>query len=203
MSIAATLQNKIDKLDAGAVFCANDFPMLGAKGNIDVILHRLSKADSIRRLGFGLYDKPRKSSLLGDLTPDISAIMSTYSRRTGYVIVLDPSGAANALNLTTQVPARLRFLTNGKSHTITICGIDIILTHASPKKIAGAGTNIGLVVQALHYFGKKMIPDKAVIRLSNQLSNKDIKALKSIRTQTLRYITPQIDRILSHAANDS
>lgn len=200
MSIAATLQNKIDKLDAGSVFCANDFSMLGERGNIDVILHRLSKNGYIRRLGFGLYDKPRRSSFLGDLTPDLSAIIGAYARRTGYIIVLDPVGAANALNLTNQVPARLRFLTNGKSHTISICEMDIIFTHASPKKIAGAEKNIGLIVQALHYFGKKTIPDMAVTRLSSRLSNKDIKALKSIRTQTLRYITPQIDRILSHAA---
>ena len=135
MSIAKLLKDQIDKLDTGTVFCANDFCDLGNRGNIDVILHRLASSGIIRRLGYGLYDKPRKSAILGYLTPNISTIMKAYVRRTGQKVVLDPIGAANALSLTTQVPAQITFLTDGKSHIVQICGLDIKLVHASPKKL--------------------------------------------------------------------
>jgi len=203
MSIATALQDRIKKRGAGSVFCANDFLVLGNRGNTDVILHRLAKSGYIRKLGFGLYDKPISSPLLGDLTPDISAVMQAYRRRTGQIIVLDPLGAANALSLTNQVPAQMTFLTNGKSHAMQICGVNIKLVHASPKKLAGADTSVGIIVQALQYFGRAVIPNRVIKTIASQLSNKDIKTLKSLRTKTLQYITPNIDRILLNASTQN
>ncbi len=200
MSIAKQLIDQVTKLNSGTVFCANDFCALGSRGNIDVILHRLAKSGVIRRLGFGLYDKPRKSSLLGDLTPNVATIMQAYARRTGQKIILDPLGAANALSLTTQVPAQITFLTDGKSHTLQICNIEIKLIHASPKKLAGADTSVGIIIQALRYFGKHDLPQRVVKALAQQLSSNDLQALKSIRNKTIQYITPQIDRIIKYAS---
>ena len=199
MSIANTLTNKISKLSAGTVLCANDFCDLGSRGSIDITLHRLSKSGMIRRLGFGLYDKPLKSELLGDLTPDISAIIKAYAKRTGQTITMDPLGAANSLSLTTQVPAQIVFLTDGKSHVMNICGMNIKLVHTSPKKLAGADTSVGIIIQALRYYGTGDMPVKDIKSLAKRLSDKDLKTLKDLRHQTLQHVTTQIDRIISHA----
>lgn len=200
MSIAHALIKKIAKLPAGSVFCANDFCDLGSRGAIDVTLHRLTRSNDIRKLGFGLYDKPRKSELLGNLTPDVADILKAYSRRTGQTITMDPLGAANALNLTTQVPSQLTFLTDGKSHTMQICGLSIKLVHTSPKKLAGAGTSVANVVQALRYYGAQDMPDKDLKALLKRLSDKDIRALQSLRGSTLQQISRKIDRIVTHAS---
>ncbi len=199
MFISHVLKDQINGLSPGAVFCANDFADLGDRGTIDVNLHRLAKSSFIRRLGFGLYDKPCKSPLLGDLSPDISDVVKAYARRTGQTITLDPAGAANTLGLTTQVPAKITFLTDGKSHTIQICGVDIKLVHASPKKLAGANYSVGIIIQALRYFGTKMAPDNILQTLSKNLSDQDIKILDALKNKTLLSITPQIDRIIKYA----
>jgi hypothetical protein len=199
MSIAKALQDQIFASPTGWVFCANDFDDLGSRGNIDVVLHRLAKQGIIRRLGYGLYDNPQTSPLLGTLTPDIKDIMHAYSRRMGQTFVLDPLNAANALGLSTQVPAQLTYLTDGKTHTITICGIDIHFVHAAPKKIAGATTPVGLLIQALRYFGAKGTPDKLLTLMANHISKSDLKVLKDLKSRTLRNLAPQIDRILEIA----
>ena len=197
MSTANAVKNKIDQLDSGSVFCAMDFLSLGSKGNIDVILHRLSDAGLIRKLSVGLYDKPKKSNVLGDLTPHIPDVIGAYIRRTGHTIIMDPLAAANALSLTTQVPAKMTFLTNGKSHQI-----DITFIHAAPKKLVGADTQIGILIQSLHYFGKNLMPNKIASQIGKRLSKNDLTLLKSFRTKTLQYITPQIDRIIINATAD-
>lgn len=202
MSIANAIKHKISQLDSGSVFCAIDFQSLGTKGNIDVILHRLSDSGIIRKLSVGLYDKPKKSDILGELTPHIPDIIAAYMRRTGHTIIMDPLAAANALSLTTQVPAKMTFLTNGKSHKINICGIDIVFIHAAPKKLVGADTPIGIIIQSLHYFGKNLIPNPIASQIANKLSKNDLTLLKSFRTKTLQYITPQIDRIIINAATN-
>lgn len=199
MSIARILLNKVTNLSAGDVFCASDFSDLGSSGAIDVTLHRLAKSGVIRRLGFGLYDKPRKSALLGVLTPEVNQIIKAYARRLGQVIIMDPRSAANALSLTTQVPAKMTFLTNGKSHIMQVCGLEIQLIHASPKKLAGADTPIAILVQALRYYGADDMPTQDFNFLLKRLSGNDFKALKAVRKNALRQIVPHIDRILSHA----
>lgn len=200
MSIAKLLKDQITRQNPGAVFCANDFSDLGSRGNVDVTLHRLAHSGVIRRLGYGLYDKPSTSPLLGDLSPALSDIVKAYARRTGQTITLDPLGAANALSLTTQVPAKTTFLTNGKSHTLQICGIDIQLIHASPKKLVGAGKPVGLIIQALRYFGNSIVPDDTLQALSRRLTDKDVKALSSLKNKTLLSLIPHIDRILKYAS---
>lgn len=197
--ISKLLDKRISRLNAGSVFCANDFCDLGKRGAIDVTLHRLTKTGKIKRLGYGLYHKPIKSDLLGDLNPSISSILDAYSRRTGQSLTPDPLSAANALHLTTQVPAQLAYLTDGKSHTLQICGQDIKLVHASPKKLAGAGTPSGLIIQALRYYGTKDAPDRDLKALAKRLSHRDIHALQALRHTTLIQVVPKIDRILSHA----
>lgn len=195
MSISKTIQDLIFLKSAGWVFCAHDFADLGEKGNIDVVLHRLAKQGTIRRLGYGLYDNPRKSSLLGMLSPDIKDIIDAYARRMGQVFVLDPVNAANALGMTTQVPSKLTYLTDGKSHVATICGMNIYFVHASPKKIAGATSPMGLVIQALHYFGAKGAPDNALKIIASRISKSDLTILVALKNKILRNLSPQIDRI--------
>jgi len=199
MSASQKLFEKIMSIPQGRVFCANDFSDMGSKGNIDVILHRISKQGIIRQLGYGLYDLPKKSGLLGDLSPDIKDIMDAYSRRMGQSFVLDPLNATNALGITTQVPSRLTYLTNGKSHTLYICGLDIHLVHASPKMIVGAMTPIGIVIQALRYFGSQGVPDHVIKLIARKISKDDLDFLISMKNKIVRNLIPSIDRIAKYA----
>ena len=200
MTVSQDLKTKLSSYPEGAVFCANDFDDIGSRGNIDVILHRLSKSGLIRMLGYGLYDIPRKSQLLGDLSPDIKDVMNAYSRRMGQQFVLDPLNAANALGLTTQVPSKLMYLTDGKTHVLTVCGLDIHLIHTSSKKLAGAMSPIGVILQALRYFGPKGPSDTIIGLIAKKLSPNDLDSLSSLKNKLLRNMSPQIDRITKVAA---
>ncbi len=195
MSTSKTLQNKIVSAPQGWVFCANDFKNIGTDLNIDTILHRLAKKGGIRRLGYGLYDKPIISDLLGPLSPSIQNIMNAYARKLGQVFILDPLNAANALGVTTQVPAKLTYLTDGKSCVLNICGVEIYLVHAAPKIIAGAKSPVGIFIQALRYFGPKGAPNDVLKTFATNIKKSDIRALKSLKTNIMRNLAAQIDRI--------
>jgi len=199
MSVASNIKNRIIQSKKGAIFCANDFTMLGTRGNIDIILHRLSQDGTIRKLGYGLYDLPIQSPTLGALSPDIKQVMSAYMRKTGHIIVLDSLNAANSLNLTPQVPSQIVFKTNGSSCVLDICGIKIKLIHSSPKKMVGAGTTVGIIIQALQYFGRNGAPRNILNRVKSMLQKDDIKLLSSLKHQTVQYIMPQIDWIVRNA----
>lgn len=195
MSVSQLLKNKIASSSKGWVFSAYDFLDIGTDINVDTILHRMAKNGMIRRLGYGLYDNPITSDLLGPISPKIPDIINAYARKLGQTFVLDPLNAANALGITTQVPSKLTYLTDGKSRVINVCGLDIHFVHAAPKVIAGAKSPVGIFIQALRYFGSKGAPDAVLKQLVVRIKKSDLGTLNSIKNNSLKIVGSQIDRM--------
>ena len=88
---------------------------------MDKALSRLAQKGTIRRLARGLCDYPESHPVMGLLMPGPDAIAGALAGKAG--IRLQPSGAyaANRLGLSTQVPARILYLTDGPSRR---CGLE-------------------------------------------------------------------------------
>lgn len=86
----------------------------------------------IRQLARGLYDYPKIDSQLGPLQPSVDNVASALAGRDA--TQLQPSGAyaANLPGLSTQVPLKVVYLTNGRSWTVQIGSRQIILKHTPP-----------------------------------------------------------------------
>lgn len=74
-------------------------------------------------------------------------------------IRLQPAGAnaANMLGLTTQVPAKLVFLTDGPAKMVKIGPITIELRRTTLKQMECSGRFIGLIIQAFRELGQEHI----------------------------------------------
>ena len=85
--------------------------------------------------------------------------------------------AANLLQLSEQVPARVVFLTDEKPRQIRHGRQVIQLRRASPRMMAAAGRMTGLVIAGLRYVGKANITPEKVARLRRLLSPEDRRRL--------------------------
>lgn len=161
----------------GRVFAPTDFVDLGSRNAVDKALSRMAKAGGIRRVGRGLYDIPRQHPIIGATTPSVEMIVQALAGKAG--ARLQPTGAyaANLLGLSDQVPAKVVFLTDGRSKQVHLGKLNIVLKQTSPRNMATAGRNSGLVIQALRYLGKAHVNDDTVRRLDRKLSKKDRKQL--------------------------
>ncbi len=56
-------------------------------------------------------------------------------------------------------------------------------------------TPIGIVIQALRYFGSNKISDAILKIIAAHLNSKDLENLLSIKSMTLRNLRPPIERI--------
>ena len=94
-------------------------------------------------------------------------------------IRLQPSGAyaANRLGLSTQVPARIIYLTDGPSRTVRVGNQEIRLRRTTLRSMAPAGRISGLVIQALRYLGQKHIDDTVIRTLQRTLRDQDKERL--------------------------
>jgi len=153
----------------GWVFTPDSFMDLGTRRAVDLALMRHRGSGLIRQLARGLYDYPKMDPQLGMLQPSTGDIAGALAGRDA--TRLQPSGAyaANLLGLSTQVPMKVVYLTDGRTRIVQIGQRQIILKHTTPRNMATAGKTSGLVIQALRYLGKKNVDQQIISQLDRRL----------------------------------
>ncbi len=166
----------------GWVFTPDSFADLGTRRAVDLALMRHRDSGFIRQLARGLYDYPKTDPQFGMLQPSTDDIANALAGRDA--TRLQPSGAyaANLLGLTTQVPTKVVYLTDGRTRTVHIGARQITLKHTTPRNMATAGKSSGLVIQALRYLGRENVDQQVIKQLGHRLNSDTLKQLmKDIR----------------------
>ncbi len=172
----------INSLGHGAVFVPIDFLSFGSRQAVDIVLHRLVRKGTIRRLARGIYDFPKEHPKLGKLQPSPEKIAEALVGRDCTRIQPTGAYAANILGLSEQVPAKVVFLTDGPSRTVKIGTTTIQLRRTTPKNMAMVGRLSGLLVQALRELGKEHITPERIEHLKRTIPlNARQELLKDMR----------------------
>ena len=169
---------RIERLGEGKAFSAKDFLDIASRGTIDMALGSLTRSGIIRRIRRGLYDMPKVNPMMGGkLSPDIDEAAQAIARRQRWKIVPEGAWAANLLGLSTQVPAKIIYLTDGPNNEVLIGRRSIHFKHARPKAMAGLEGKFALVVQALRHLGKDGVGAHEIERLRRTLSSAEKRRL--------------------------
>ena len=170
----------------GWVFSKKDFIDVASAENIDKALSLLTKEGKIRRIARGLYEYPRFSKLLDrELSPDMDKVAHALARKFNWHIQPSSDTALNLLGLSTQVPGRYMYLSNGPSRIYDILGTPLKFKHTALKE---SGFKYGLsavIVQALKALGKERITDEALDAIHKQIdAGMCPRLLKDTKTTT-------------------
>ena len=128
--------NRVRGTGSGWSFSPRDFLDLGERSTIDSALHRLTQRGDVRRVIRGIYDYPRFSELLQQqLSPDTDQVARALARKFNWRI--QPSGATalNLLGLSTQVPARAVYLSDGPDRSYTVGNTGLAFEHTALKEV--------------------------------------------------------------------
>ncbi|MBP2236580.1 hypothetical protein J2Z31_003094 [Sinorhizobium kostiense] len=185
----------------GGVFTPSDFLDIAARAAVDQALSRLVKGGKLRRLARGLYDFPKVHPQLGPLSPAPDDVAQALARETGSHVQITGARAANALGLSTQVPAKSTYLTDGPSRRVALGKRVVDLRHASPKHLIAPGSAAGTVVQALRHVGAVRACDVAQIA-ARRLSASDKKTLASTAVQAPAWMRPTLVSIANAASGE-
>ncbi len=182
-SVEDKILERLYRKGRGFCFSGVDFADLGSSASVDKALSSLAKQDKVRRLRRGLYDYPRFNEKLGGiLAPDIHQAAMAIARKNG--VKAQPSGAlaANLLGLSTQVPAKMIYLTNGKTRTVEIGSQRIQFVHTAPKQMQQGHPLSCMVAHAFRWLGQSE-RDQAIRVLRRNLPEKQRRRL----VKDLRY----------------
>ena len=197
-SVPDRVMKRVRASGRGSVFTPSDFLTVAARSSVDQALSRLVKGGQLRRLARGLYDFPKLHPKLGALSPAPDDVAHALARETGSQVQISGARAANALGLSTQVPAQSTYLTDGPSRRVVLGKRIVDLRHASPKHLIAPGSPAGTVVQALRHVGPVRAADVAQVA-AHRLSANDKKTLASTALQAPAWMRPTLVSI-AHAA---
>ncbi len=160
----------------GWAFTKTDFVAGFGEANIHQALSTVARAGKIRRVCHGVYDYPRHSDLLGQaLSPDIDQVAQALARKFNWRIQPSGEAALNLLGLSTQVPGRWIYLSDGPSREYSIGedGRQILAFRKSSLKDTGFKyRESGLLVQALKALGKERVNAAVIDTLRRRLEPK-------------------------------
>ena len=147
--ISQALLDRVDAAEPGAVFFPADFLDLGSPEAIHTTFSRLASTDELTRLAKGIYLKPKMDPELGKLKPSLEDLAQKIAERDRVIIRPTGAYALNKLGLSTQVPTKVVFLTNGNAKRISVGNRHIVFKKVSPKQMAVKSETVFLAIQAL------------------------------------------------------
>jgi hypothetical protein len=185
-SIETTITASIRSKGRGWVFSQHDFAGEGNRSAIDLALHRLLLDGAVRRVIRGIYVFPRFSAILDhELSPNVDQVAHALARKFGWRIQPSGPAAQNLLGLSTQVPARAVYLSDGPGRSYQIGNTSLVFEHTALKEAGFKRAESGLIVQALKSLGQEPITPEVIARIRNWLDPKlRDKILADTRTAT-------------------
>jgi len=177
--VTIRIKDKVSSLSDGVAFASNSFSLTNAnKNSIEKELSKLNSDGVIKRFRRGIYYKPKKSSLFGEILPSPTAIAQAIAKLNHAHIVPDGSMALNMLGLSNQVPMKYIYL-NDKLHKSEFVGkTEIVFKRINPKKLIAYNKKAGLILSAMEYLGKDAFLNKNLISdFALKLSVEDVKIL--------------------------
>lgn len=170
----------------GWSFSSSDLLGRFSRQQADNSLSDLVKQGKIRRVARGIYDYPAYSTLLQQsLAPDIEQVARAYARKNNWRIEISGEAALNLLGLSTQVPGRYVYLSDGPNREFDILGQTLAFKKSSLKNIGFKYRESTLLVQAIKALGKAHINSKTMEKMRQYVEpGKRIKIVKDTQSAT-------------------
>ena len=176
--IANKILARISRMAISSTASASDFFDIGSRPAVDQALSRLVRRGQLYRVDRGLYARRQISPLTGGLAAaSPHGVARTIARKLGLRILPSRQHASNLLGLSTQVPAKLVYLTDGRSRTVSAGPFTLHFRHASPRTMDVSGRLAPVVFQALRDLGLDGVSESHVARLRRLLKSKDKRDL--------------------------
>ncbi len=183
--------------EKGSVLFVDDFLDYGNSESVKKALLRLKEKQTLARLAHGIYLYPKVDGELGILFPSTEDIAKAIARRDKARIVATGVLALNKLGLSTQVPMKVVYLTDGASRSIKVGKRTITFKNTSPKNLLAKGEISSLVVQALKTIGQSKVDDETISKIQTLLKKEKLENIindaklapawiKKILTQTIK-----------------
>ncbi|MBN7811506.1 type IV toxin-antitoxin system AbiEi family antitoxin domain-containing protein [Algoriphagus sp. H41] len=190
------ISHQIKAKPRGSLFFPEDFKSCGSDEAVRVALHRMVKNGALDRIAQGIYTLPKHSDLIGKVYPSIEEVAQAIAKRDRARIIPTGVYALNALGLSTQVPTKAVYLTDGAARLVKVGNRTILFKRTSPKNLSVKGSLSGLAIQALKSIGKDQVIDTEIEKILFILQKEDSSNLEHDKSLAPAWISKIFDQAL-------
>lgn len=198
ISIHQKIHEQIGSMPEGNIVFPTTFRGLGTDEAIRQVLSRLVKEGEIDRLAHGIYYIPKIHPAFGKLMPSMEEVAEAVAAREH--IRIRPAGAyaLNKLGLSTQVPAKLVYITDGQARQINIGKGGVKFKPVSPKKFGMKGRISSLVIQALEELKENQQTQEILMKIRELLLREESDNL----LHDLKLAPARVNNVIFKLLND-
>ena len=154
------------------VFFADEFRRFGSNDAVRQSLSRLCRKKILIRLSAGIYLYPKIDKEVGIIYPSIEAVAKIIAKREKTRLIPTGAYALNALGLSTQVPAKVVFLTDGTARVVKVGKkATIKFKRTVAKNLSYKGKISLLAIFALKEIGKDKVCDEHLQKIKEALQH--------------------------------
>ncbi|ADR24261.1 conserved hypothetical protein [Mycoplasma leachii PG50] len=196
MSYLSQIQNRIDHFEPAKIFISQDFSDIASNETVRRTLNKLVEEDKIKRIINGFYYNPSYIELIHEYEPfEVEELAYSIARKYNWEIAPFGIACLNILGLSTQVPARIIFVSSGKNKIYNIDGWIIEFKKVSNKEICNMSWTTKIVIQAIKEIGKGKLTKKDIRIIRNNLSVLEKQNLLKEAKYTTTWIFDYIKQI--------
>ena len=201
-SIQQEISTQLSSFTPGTILFPTDFRGVGTDDAVRQALSRLTKEGKLERLAHGIYFLPKIHQIFGKLLPSMEEVAEAVALHEH--IRIKPAGAyaLNKLGLSTQVPTRLVYITDGQARQIKIGKGGVKFKPVTPKKFGMKGPISSLLIQGLEELNTDQVEPDVETRIKELLKKETpdnlIYDLKLAPARVSNYII----KLLKYSQND-
>ena len=196
MNYKQEILNRIENFESNQVFIANDFFDIAGYETVRSTLNRLVEDKEIIRIMKGIYYKPKYIELIGEYeVPSVNEVANAIARKYNWTIAPSGNTALNLLGLSTQVPAKWTYISDGRYASFSFGNVTIEFKRRSNGDISKMSTLTAMVIQSIKEIGKDKITSKQIDYLRGKLSEKEKSKLLADSKNTSAWVYSVIKKI--------
>jgi len=157
----------------GVLIFAEDFSDIGSPKSISKNLEILVNEGILLRIARGIYYLPKIDKQMGALLPDIEQVAKAIAEREKARIVPSGLSAIQKLGLSTQVPLKAVYYTDGSPRKLKIGKTSLIFKRTTTRNLALKGPISSLVVRALKEMGQAKVTEEHIKIVTEKLKKEE------------------------------
>lgn len=195
-SYTDTIEERINSPSFYQVFSVNDFLDIASYETIKRTLNRLVKDNKTIRIINGFYYKANYNELIDDYEAfSMHELALAIARKYNWNIAPYNSTALNLLGLSTQVPSHYKYISSGRYKEYNIGETVLEFKKVNPGEIANMSIKTATVIQAIKSLCKDSITDEVILKIRENLSEKEKEDLLRDAKSTSSWIYEVIRKI--------
>ena len=196
MNCKQEILSRIEKYESNRVFIANDFFDIAGYETVRSTLNRLVEDKEITRIMKGIYYKPKYIELIGEYeSPSVNEVANAIARKYNWTIAPSGNTALNLLGLSTQVPAKWTYISDGRYAGFSFGNVTIEFKRRNNGDISKMSTLTAMVIQSIKAIGKDKITSKQIGYLREKLSDREKSELLADSRATSAWVYGIIKKI--------